>query len=202
MNKPLRTLILIVLALVVVGAGAYVFSTKKALSPSAPMIPVMQNETAKTYTSEEYGFSFEYPEGYVVTEREVGDAHRGHYQIMLVEEANATPPEGGEGPIAVTIDVYQNDIDKQPAMHWITTTNIANIKLGDGQLKESTVGGEIAYMNTWSGLYEGKTTTFAHGDDIIAVSTTWMTPDDSTLDVGEQVLTSFRFVSSEAVLPQ
>ena len=36
MNKPLRSIILIVLAIAVVGAGAYALYTKKALSPTRP----------------------------------------------------------------------------------------------------------------------------------------------------------------------
>ncbi|HYF28990.1 MAG TPA: hypothetical protein VEA36_01330, partial [Candidatus Paceibacterota bacterium] len=184
---------LIVLALLIVGAAAYAFSTRKALSPAEPVNEAPGAVAAMRYTNFEHDFRFTYPEGYVLTEAERGDAHRGHYQVMLVAEENAVPPENGEGPTAITVDVYQNDIDQQPVMNWITTTNIANFKLGDGKLAERRVGGEAAYTNTWSGLYEGKTTTFAHGDDIIAVSVTWLTPEDEILEAYEHVLDSFEF---------
>jgi hypothetical protein len=192
MTKALRTIVLILLALVIVAAGAYALSTKKAHSPthegeSGTAVPL------KRYTNFLHDLRFTYPDTYALSEREAGDAHRGHYQIMLVRKADLPPPEGGEGPPSVTIDVYQNDIDRQPVMHWITTTNIANYKLGNGTLVESKVGGEAAYTNTWSGLYEGKTTTLAHDDDIVAISVTWLTPEDDTIDAYEQVVNSLEF---------
>jgi len=191
MTKPLRTLIFIVLAIAVVGAGAFALTAKKVHSPIITDEGLIFEKFF--YQNREHDFSFRYPLGFMLTEQERGDAHRGHYQITLVRDEDVNIPEGGEGPIAVTVDVYQNNIDKQPVMNWITTTNIANIKLGDGMLEKRTVGGEEAYTNTWSGLYEGKTTTFAHGDDIIAVTVTWMTPEDTTLAAYEMVLDSFAF---------
>ena len=101
--------------------------------------------------------------------------------------------EGGEGPTAITIDIFQNDIDKQSIMDWMTGTNDSNYKLGDGAYVRTTVGDVDALVYTWSGLYEGKTTVFAHGDDIIAVSVTWLTPTDGMLADYQLLLDSFTF---------
>lgn len=202
MHTSLRTTLLILAALAVVGAGAYVLFAQKALSPTVPAKQGEDRMEAKTYMSMKYGFSFEYPGDYVLTEREVSDDHPGHYQIMLVAESDPIAPEGGEGPISVSIDLYQNDTDRQSVMGWITGTSIANYKLGDERIEESKVAGAAAYTNTWSGLYEGKTTTFARGDDIIAISVTWMSPQDKTIAAYEQVLESFRFSGSGAVQAQ
>jgi len=148
------------------------------LYQEAEKAPAVPDDTAQTYVSERYGVSFSYPEGYVLSEREAGDAHRGHYAITLVRAEEATPPQGGEGPTGITVDIYQNDIDQQTLVAWVTTTNGANFKLGDGTYASTTVAGQEAIRNQWSGLYEGETTTFVDGEQIIAVSVTRLLPED------------------------
>ena len=190
MNKPLRSIILIVLAIAVVGAGAYALYTKKALSPTGP---APEEALGNQYMDMERGFSFQYPDFYELFEREAGNAEREHYAITLIRESDTVPVEGGEGPTAITIDIFQNDIDKQSIMDWMTGTNDSNYKLGDGAYVRTTVGDVDALVYTWSGLYEGKTTVFAHGDDIIAVSVTWLTPTDGMLADYQLLLDSFTF---------
>lgn len=191
MNKPLRTIILIVLALVVVGAVAYVLFAKKVHSPTEPLTNGVT--TGQRYTNMQHDFRFAYPEGYSLTEHSEAGGERDFYAITLVRTEDAVPPEGGEGPTAITINVYQNNLDALSVIDWITNTNDSNFKLGNGQYTQTVVAGQPAYTYTWSGLYEGKTTAFAHGDDIIAVSVTWMTPEDDILDEYERVLDSFEF---------
>lgn len=192
MKKPLRSLILIVLAIVIVGAGAYAFFAKKALSPTDEQ-GMQSPDTTEQYTDTEHGISFSYPEGYVRTDREVGNAEREHHMIMLVRKGDEIAPEGGEGPVAITIDIYDNGIDSLSVMDWMTTTNQSNFKLGPGTYSTKQVAGETAYSYTWSGLYEGRTTVLAHGSDIVAVSVTYMDPSDDILVAYEDVLASLRF---------
>lgn len=192
MNKTLRTILLIVLAVVIVGAGAYALYTKKALSPTEPMRGE-QGTAAKRYTNFAHDFRFTYPEGYVLTEQEVGTDERGHYQIMLVRAEDATPPENGEGPTAVTIDVYQNNLDTLSVMDWMNNVSASNYKLGNGTSVKASVGEQDATSYTWSGLYEGRTTVLAYKDDLIAISVTWMAPEDEIIDTYEHVLDSFEF---------
>ena len=191
MNKPLRTIILVVLAIVIVGAGAYALSTKKALSPSSPVAEEPASD--RRYTNFTHDLRFTYPAGYVLTEQEVGNAERGHYQVMLVRQADAVPPVNGEGPTAVTVDIYQNDLDKRTVMDWITGTNDSNYKLGDGKLATSRVAGTEAQTYTWSGLYEGRTTVLAHEDDIIAISVTRLGEEKDLATVYDQVLRTLEF---------
>jgi hypothetical protein len=191
MKKPLRSLILIVLAIVIVGAGAYAFFAKKALSPTDDQVQVPAD--SESYSDTEHGISFSYPEGYVKTEQEVGNGEREHYLIMLVRKGDEIAPEGGEGPIAITIDIYDNSVDKLSVMDWMKNTNQSNFKLGPGTYDTEQVGGEAAYTYTWSGLYEGRTTVLAHGTDIVAISVTYMDPNDDILIAYDDVVSSIHF---------
>lgn len=135
-----------------------------------------------TYRSDAYGISFTYPEGYVLTEAERGDGHRGHYSIVLMQQEDLPLPKNGEGPPAVTIDIYQNNLDQMSLVAWLTTTNALNYKQGDGTYASTTVAGTEAIVNRWSGLYEGETTAFLHKDNLVAVSVTYFTPEDQIID--------------------
>jgi hypothetical protein len=113
--------------------------------------------------------------------------------IMLVRKGDEIAPEGGEGPVAITIDIYDNSVDKLSVMDWMKNTNQSNFKLGPGTYDTERVGGEIAYTYTWSGLYEGRTTVLAHGTDIVAISVTYMDPNDDILIAYDDVVSSIHF---------
>lgn len=191
MKTPLRSLILIVLAVVIVGAGAYAFFAKKALSPTDDQVQMPSD--SESYSDADHGISFSYPEGYVKTEQEVGNGEREHHMIMLVRKGDEIAPEGGEGPVAITIDIYNNSVDKLSVMDWMKNTNQSNFKLGPGTYDTEQVAGETAYSYTWSGLYEGRTTVLAHGTDIVAISVTYMDPSDDILVAYGDVVSSIRF---------
>lgn len=192
MKKPLRSLILIVLAIVIVGAGAYAFFAKKALSPTDDLSADLTNADVR-YASTEHNIYFMYPKGYVLTEQEVGNGEREHHMTMLVRKGDEVAPEGGEGPVAITVDIYDNSSDKLSVMDWMKNTNQSNFKLGPGTYDTEQVAGETAYSYTWSGLYEGRTTVLAHGTDIVAISVTYMDPSDGILVAYGDVVASFRF---------
>ncbi len=168
--RPAILGIVIILALLVTGAFFYGGNL---------FMPPQEGATGQNlYANGTYGLSFQYPANYLLTEREVGNAERGHYTITLVQEADATPPENGEGPTAITIDMYQNGIDNLTLLAWLTATNDSNFKLGDGTYASTTVDGTEAVSYHWSGLYEGETTAFLHNGNIVAVSVTYLTRED------------------------
>lgn len=124
-------------------------------------VGVQATSTLQQYSSAEYGISFAYPESYVLEERDTpGSAMRKHHVITLMRKADLPPPVDGEGPPAITIEMYQNDLDKQTTEGWIRNTSASNWKLGEGTLTEITVAGLPALSYRWSGLYNG--TTIAH----------------------------------------
>ncbi|MEK7063818.1 MAG: hypothetical protein AAB955_03985 [Patescibacteria group bacterium] len=141
------------------------------------------------YESAAYGISFRYPEGYLLSEAERGNAERFHYAIVMVRADEANPPIGGEGPRAVTIDVYQNNLDNLSLADWLDTGQ-SNFKLGDGTKSAATVDGVDAIRYRWSGLYEGETTAFLHRGSIIAISATFFENTDEQYWVYEDLLKS------------
>lgn len=140
--------------------------------------PTTTPSTLQTYSNDTYGISFSYPDEYELSEREAGTAQRWHHVITLMRKEDLPPPEGGEGPPAITFDIYQNNLDKMSLNQWLTGTNASNFKLGNGTFSSTTVNGREAVSYSWSGLYEGRTVAFLHKDAVVAVSGTALMPTD------------------------
>ncbi|MHB1118080.1 MAG: Gmad2 immunoglobulin-like domain-containing protein [Minisyncoccota bacterium] len=160
-----------------------------------PVLPTFVATGEQAYTNETYGISFSYPRGYVLTESEQGDAHRGHYAIMIVREADALPRENSEGPTAISFDIYQNNLDRQTLRGWLEDSSYSNYKLSNDTYLMTRVGGVEAIAYHWSGLYEATTTAFIHNDNIIAASVTYITPEDAQIGVYNDVLKSVRLLA-------
>lgn len=185
MKKTTTAMSAIVITVILVVGLVFVFSYREDQVVDSDYVPVA--ETWKKYRSESAGVAFSYPADYVLTEAERGNAERSHYSIVLVRAEDAVVPENGEGPTAISIDIYQNNLDKQTLIGWLTDSNQSNFKLSPtGTYASTTVGvsggggrGEVEAVNyRWSGLYEGETTAFVHRDNIVAMSVTWLTPED------------------------
>lgn len=132
--------------------------------------------TTQTYDSAEFGLKFTYPDSYVLTEREEGTGERSRHSILLMDKiAAANIPEGGEGPTAITIDIFDNSIDKLPLETWIKNTSASNYKQSiDEVLMQTELGGQSGLSYVWDGLYRGESTVIARGDDILMFTVTWM----------------------------
>lgn len=137
--------------------------------------------TVQIYDSAAYGLRFSYPESYVLTEHDAGSGERTHHTIVLMDStAAANLPIGGEGPPAISIDIFGNDIDALPVEAWIKNTSASNYKLSTDQtLTPATVGGSAGLSYTWDGLYRGESTVIAHGDNILMLSGTYMDSTDA-----------------------
>lgn len=144
------------------------------------------------YDNAAYGIAFDYPTGYVLDAKERGDGHRGHYGIVLIREEDSAPRVDSEGPTAISIDLYQNDLDGQTLVGWLKGSSFSNFKLSDGTYASTTVGGKEAVTYHWSGLYEGETTAFLHGKSVVAVSVTFITPEDVNIDTYKKLLASLK----------
>jgi hypothetical protein len=155
------------------------------VSKVSRVVPVLNS-----YRSATYGIAFTYPEGYVLAESEAGNAERAHHSISITKATNVPAPTAGEGPVSVTIDIYQNDLDRLSLIAWITNTSESNFKLGPGVMASTTVAGVEAASYTWSGLYEGESTVFLHGTNVVSVSGTHMDATDEMRDVYRSVLAS------------
>lgn len=198
-----KTVSVIAIGAIVALGGAYLFMSaqNQDILPSSPNGNVAQDETEdwNTYTNEEFGFEFRYPKIYFLEEREVGDARRANYFIMLTEdtEENRLVREGKaperEGPLAITFDIYQNNLDKLSLVKWLTGTDDSNFKLGNGTYGTTTISGREAVVYKWSGLYVADNIAFEHADSIFSVAVTYMNPDDEIRKDFPKILATLRF---------
>ncbi len=135
---------------------------------------VVETPSTQTYDSAQYGLRFTYPDSYVLTERDEGSGERSHHIIILMDKvAAANIPVGGEGPTAITIDIFGNGIDTLPVETWIKNTSASNYKQSiDGVLTPSTVGGIGGLSYTWDGLYRGESAVIAHKELMLMLSVT------------------------------
>lgn len=148
----------------------------------------------REHASRAMGIAFRYPESYVIDERVAGTPQRKRQSIVLIRSADLPLPANGEGPTAITIDAFQNDLDKYTALEWITGSSDSNYKLStDGAISTSTLAGEEALSFRWSGLYEGRTAVVAGPGWIYAFSVTHLTPEDGIIGDFGRLLESIRF---------
>ena len=148
-----------------------------------------QTMAGKTYESTTYGISFTYPETYTLQERNITEG-TPHYSVTLVDTDDLTGvPEGGEGPTAMSFDIYP--AGGKDTETWIEQSQASNFNLSvDKVMHDATVGGMPAVAYTWDGLYRGNSFVFAHKGNIIMASATYMTTDDQILKDFTNVLKS------------
>ena len=166
----------------------------------AQMLTFMgEDELRKYYVNEKFGISFRYPGNYFLEEKEVGDGHRYHYLITLTDdtEENRLVREGKspgrEGPVAITFNIYQNNLDMMSPESWLKGTNQSNFKLSDGNYQKTAVAGKEALSYKWSGLYEADALVFSHGDNLISATVTYIEPS-------EKIRTDFPDIVSSIML--
>lgn len=160
---------LVVLLIAVAGFYAYrTFAT--------PMVP---------YTNADYGIAFEYPASYALEEYRSAD----RLSIVLADkEALASAPQNGEGPTAITFDIFENPRGLTP-LAWARATPASNFQLSPDQALASSTQAEaeaIAYM--WDGLYRGESYVFESGTRIVMASVTMMAPTDQIRADFEKIL--------------
>jgi hypothetical protein len=152
--------------------------------------------TFSTYSNDTLGVSFDYPDRYFLEERDVDTTHRLHRQIVLLEDTewNRKISRGEiadtEGPPAIMLDVFQNDLDRQSARDFITGSNNSNYKMGPGTIATSTKGDTVGLEYVWSGLYEGKSFVIANEDFVYMFSVTYMSPEDEIISDFEALLST------------
>lgn len=180
-----KRIIIVVVAILLIGLGVYAFTRKNVTTnePVEQLPDVAQRTDVKTYKSDKYGIEFSYPNGYVLTEKETGTAKRARHTITLMTEADAAalksanPP--GEQPTGITIDIFQNNLDKEDIEHWLENNSASNFKLSDGNVSPVTVASTTAIAYSWDGLYPTNSIIFSHKDNIVMMSMTYLTAKDA-----------------------
>ncbi len=184
----MKTLITLAVTVLIILGGIGYYVTEKGISGM------------KSYSSDTYGISFKYPSNYILKEGLTsGSAERYHYAISLFEdtEFNRKFVEGKvetatEGPTAITFDIYQNNLDTMTLLGWMNSSSFSNFKLSDGTHTLVKVSGKEAVRYSWDGLYQGDTVAFISGDNLIAGSVTYITPEDVNRKDFEEILKSVK----------
>jgi len=177
--------------LLVLAVGGYLYFADTAVAPTGePNIEEMMQQ----YQNTTYGISLAYPNTYALQEREVGNGERAHYSITLIDKvALANAPQNGEGPPAITIDIFQNDIDQLLINEWVQGSSFSNFKLSpDGVLASTTLAGAPALTYTWDGLYRGKSFVAAHKGNIVMVSGQFLAAEDEIVSDFNAVVSSLK----------
>lgn len=190
----MRIVALIAVLAVIFGA-AYIMSRP---NKEVPVIGETEPDTEITqhYENAQFGISFNYPDNYVLSEQDIGNqGERVHHALSLMKKSDTINiPLNGEGPTAITLDIYGNGIDKQGIEHWIRNTSASNFKLSANQvLSTSTVSGVMAYAYTWDGLYRGDSVVLSKGQNIYMFSVTYMDSAAPIRDDFAALLASIKF---------
>jgi len=176
----MKTILTILAVIALLVAGNYIYAKMN----NTVATPDTNGQSALgTYHSATYGISFQYPDSYVLAERESGNGERAQHTITLMDKtAAANIPVGGEGPPAITIDIFQNNLEKQTVENWINNSSASNYKLSpDGTLTQASVAGAPALAYGWDGLYRGASIVFAHKQNIVMLSMTSLTAEDQII---------------------
>jgi hypothetical protein len=172
---------------------------KNAPEKSQVQYPESIPVTYSNYSNDSYGISFSYSNRYFLVEKEVGNAMRGHYHIQLVEDTEFNHKlmrgeiQGAEGPVSISFDIYQNNLDKQSLLSWVKNNNESNYKLIIGDLASTTIAKNEAVAYSYDGLYRGDVIVFAHKDSIVMATVTYSNLSDQIRNDFTSVLSSLTF---------
>jgi hypothetical protein len=188
MKKIIPTIIIIAL----VAWGVYYFTIRSTSSLRGPGSLTATSSEMQTYTNDPYGISFMYPKNYKISEGEKGAKEQSHYAIVIVRDEDRVPPVNGEGPTAITFDIYRNATDTPSIDQWLNNSVASNYNLSKGTYATTTIAFVPAITYDWSGLYEGRTIAFLHHKNIVALSVTYLSADDQNLGVYDIIRTSLK----------
>ena len=98
----------LIVAVAIIVAALYIM-----VRPAADKPGIGENQPSaqpKTYMNAKYGIEFSYPDMYVLAEQDIGNtAERDHHAIAIIRAEDAAHQHvNGEGPTAITIDIYGN----------------------------------------------------------------------------------------------
>jgi hypothetical protein len=99
---------------------------------------------------------------------------------------------GREGPVAITLDFYQN-FEKTAPLAWVKDDARSNFKFSDHTYQEIILAGKPAVRYGWSGLYEALGVVLAHKEYMLSISVTYLTQKDTIYQDFEGILKTVTF---------
>jgi hypothetical protein len=170
MTKGIKTIIILLVCVVIAGAGFLFLNKNKDTQESTN-----QSRNLLTYENQEYGFSFTYPDHYFIEERQMETGSQRHPEVVLIRAEDIIPPEGGEGPPSIVVQIFRGESNVN---RWITTSQWSNWRQAISATSSTTLGGSEAQKFSWDGLYVGETIAVEHRGNILAFSGSHIHPDD------------------------
>lgn len=168
--------LLIIIAILLLGGGAYVFQSKQtspseAVAPTAQATSTAQTSDWKTYTSTKYGFSFQYPASFGIPKEYITPSKPNTYDTVNFLD----------GRLTVNSGVSYNLSTGQP----IPFTQFSQLyDKKEYNKKQITVGGKEAIQVSTSQI--GTNTLIPLSNDAIITIV-------GSLDLQNQILTTFKF---------
>lgn len=169
-----KALFFIVGIAILAGAGYYYLRIDEEVTENT------QTPQYATYRSANDGVEFSYrvgPKGYVLEEVMPVDLGTGHVKSIILqrtEDAERPVPQGGEGPAAIVVSIFENT-NKQQSRNWADShVQYSSINLAIGDVRDVVVGGANAIRYMASGLYSSENIVVAHGDSVYVVTGQYM----------------------------
>ena len=169
MRKQLLSKTIIAATFIVVAVAAALYFLPKFF-PS-------NNGTTHTYMNDVYGVAFDYPSRYDLTEASKQDGNAPELIVTLTDK-KWLPAIDGEGPTAITLEIYKGDESvraREDAVEtWIRSATSSNFHLStNGTLGETRIANQSGQLYTWSGLYEGTSIATEHRGNILLFTVTY-----------------------------
>ncbi len=183
--------------------NSFIYNEKQEPNPTPSVVDDEDTKQTEVKKAEypELGFKFAYitgSDGYTLMEPEAS-VEGGPIKTLMLVHANdlpqfENPPQGGEGPATITIQVFLNT-QKQFPRQWAEANNAySNIGLMMGEVSEAVVGGANAIRYKADGLYASNVAIFASGNKMYVVQGAYRDESDPTARDFESLLNTITFI--------
>lgn len=191
---------LTIACLLILLGGGYIYLIRGGTPPSVPVQEVAP--TAMTYTNPTYGVTFQYPDTYYVIEQKLTDPRIATGVSITLLEKGVAVPENGEGPTAITLNIYDKALvdipNENPLDVWIRSSPLSNFKTATVIVPtQVNLGALDARTYTWDGLYPGTSVVTGKDTNVFMFSVTYNGQTDTMKQQDfAKILTTVTFTST------
>jgi hypothetical protein len=198
LDHPITVWMIVIGAAMAIAIGMSYFANDRVRSMREAMkdeVPSGSEEAfdghSSYYSSEGAAIQFTFPTQYELSEyTELGANDEAHRIITLL--ADAAVPENGEGPTAITIQIFSNS-ERASLVDWVMENALSNYALGNGEMSTRKIGDIDGMQYMWNGLYQGKSIAILFDEKVYVFSVTFDGFDDPILGDFERVVQSVKF---------
>lgn len=206
-------ILLAIIALLVLGSGAYIYQNKKVKTPApvdnietqhsnriqqqtnvqnSPVNTQTNNSNWKTYKNDKYRFEFSYPKDWIINSRSSSISLNSLENQKVLEQANEETKVGKrlEGaPDNMVIIIDDKSLSNQTLEQYVQEKKNAGFR----NPKKIFISGLPAYKGFLDGLYTGDSILFEHNGDLFNI---WTTNESAGMskELADQILSTFKFI--------